>query len=144
MPVHDDGVPFERLPARGNLVHVMAELRVLALSERIDIDDGAEIVELVVDRDIGGFPDRSFGHFAIAEQHVRAVFGADPPRVQRRADRGADPLPERAGRDVDKGQAWRRMPFQIRVDAAQLQQLLAREQPCFSPGRVEDGRGVSL
>ena len=64
---------LERVPARGNLVHVVAELRVLALAEPVDVDDRAQVVELVMDRDIGGFPDRSFRHLAVAKQHVGAV-----------------------------------------------------------------------
>ena len=73
--------------------------------------------------DVGRFPDRAFGRLAVAEQHVGAVVGLDAARVQRDADRGADALAERAGRDVDERQPRRRMAFEIRVDLAQLQQL---------------------
>jgi hypothetical protein len=36
------------------------------------------------------------------------------------------------------------MPFEIRIDAAQLQQFLARKQAGFRPGGVKDRRGVPL
>ena len=36
------------------------------------------------------------------------------------------------------------MPFEIRFDRPQLQQLLAREQAGLGPGRVENRRGVPL
>ena len=88
------------------------------------------------------FPDRSFGGLAVAEQHVGPVVGADPPGVQRDADRRADALAERAGGDVHERQARRRMPFEIRLDRPELQQLVAREQPGFGPGGIENRRGV--
>ena len=63
-----------------------------------------------------GFPDRAFGRLAVAEQHVGAVVRLDAPRVQRDADAGAQPLPERAGGDVDPRQPRRRMAFEIGVE----------------------------
>ena len=62
---------------------------------------------------------------AVAEQHVGAVVGADAARVQRDADAGAQPLAERAGRDVDERQPRRRMSFEVRVEPPQRQQVLA-------------------
>ena len=86
-------------------------------AERVDVDDRAEVVELVSRRaTFGRFPHRSFGHLAVAEQHVGAVVGADAAGVQRGADRRADALPERPGRHVDERQPRRRVSFQIRIE----------------------------
>ncbi len=68
-------------------LHLMVELRRLALAEAVDVDHAAQVVELVVERDVGRFPDRSFRHLAVAEDDVGAVVGSDAPRVERRADR---------------------------------------------------------
>ena len=108
MAVHDQRVPAERVPARGNLVHLVLELRVPALAERVDVDDAAEVVELVIEGDVRRFPHRAFRHLAVAEEHVGPVVGSDPARVERRADGRADALAERARRDVDKRQPRRR------------------------------------
>ena len=123
---------------------VVAELGRLALAERVDVDDGAEVVQLVVRGRVGRFPDRAFGNLAVAEQDVGAIGRADAPRVQRDADGRADALAERAGGDVDEGQPRRRMPFEIRFELAQLHQLLAREEPGLGPGRIEDRRRMPL
>ena len=94
--------------------------------------------------DVGRFPDRAFGRLAVAEQHVGAVVGLDPARVERAADRGADALAERAGGDVDERQPRRRMTFEIGADLAQLQQLGAIERAGLGPRGVENRRGVPL
>ena len=144
MAVDDDRVPLERFPSRGDFVHVVAELRVLTLAERVDVDDRAQIIELVIHRDVGRFPHRSFGHFTVAKQHVGSVLGTDPTRVERSADRRADALAERASRDIDERQSRRRVAFEIRIDPAELQQLFARKQTGFGPRGVQNRRGVSF
>ena len=142
--IDDERVPAERVPARGNLVHLVLELRVAALAERVDVDDAAEVVELVIERDVRRFPHRAFGHLAVAEEHVGPVVGSDAARVERRAHRRANALAERAGRDVDKRQPRRRMAFEVGVDLPQVEQIRARKEPRVRPGRVEDRRRMPL
>ena len=125
-------------------LHVVAELCRHALSEPVDVDDPAQVIEFVIDGRVGRFPDRPFRHLAVAEEHIGAVVGTDPARVQRGADRGADALTERPGRDIDERQSRRRMPFEIRADLTKLQQLFAREQSRFRPRGIQNRRGVSL
>jgi len=93
-------VPAEGRPAVGDRLRVVAELGGLALAERVDVDDRAEVVEPMVQRGAGRFPDRALGHLPVAEQHVGAVVGTDAARVEGDADRGADPLAERSGGHV--------------------------------------------
>ena len=64
--------------------------------------------------DLRRLPDRPFGALTVAEQHVGAVVGSDPPRVQRDADARREPLAERSCGDVHEWQPRRRMPFEIR------------------------------
>jgi hypothetical protein len=87
---------------------------------------------------VGGFPHRALGNLAVAEQDVGAIRRADPPRVQRDADRRANALSKRARRHVDEGQPRRRVPFEIRFEGPQLHQLLAWEETGLGPGGVED------
>ena len=101
-------------------------------------------IELVERRAFGRFPDRSFSALAVAEEHVGAVVGADPARVERDADGGAEALAERAGGDIDKRQARRRVPFEVRRELAQLELLVAREEADRGPRRVEQWRRVTL
>jgi hypothetical protein len=68
------------------------ELRGAALAEAVDVDDRAQRVEAIGNRDFGGFPDRPFRRLAVAHQHVGAIVRLDPPRVQRNADAGAQSL----------------------------------------------------
>ena len=142
--VDHDGVPAERLPAALELPHVVLPHRRAALAERVDVGDAAQILELVQRRDIRRFPHGALGRLAVAQEHIGSVVGLDAARVQRRADRRADALTERAGGDVDERQPRRRMTFEIRPDLAQLHQLGAIEGAGFGPRRVQNRRRVPL
>ena len=142
--VDGDGVPAERAPAAGELVEVVLPHRRAALTETVHVGDGAEVIEAVLRGHCRRFPDRAFSRFTVAEQAVGAVVGADAAGVQRAADGGADALAKRPGGDVDKRQARRWVPFEIRVKVAHLQQLGAIEEAGLRPRRVENRRGVPL
>ena len=142
--IDDDGVPAERAPAVLELRHVVRPHRRPALTERVDVGHTAQIVETGRRGGVGRFPDRSFRRLTVAEQHVGAIRRPDAARVQRRPDRRTDALPERARRHVDERQARRRMPFEVGVDAAQLEQLAPVERAGLSPRGVENRRGVAL
>ena len=142
--VHDNRMPAERVPPRTVGVHVVAPLRRAALTEAVDVGDGAEVVERVPLCHLRRFPDRALCRLTVANEHIRAVVGADPPRVQRNADRGADPLAERARRDVDERQPRRRVAFKVGIDRAEIEQLVRRHVARFRPDGVEEWCGVSL
>jgi hypothetical protein len=91
--VDDDGVPAEGVPAALELRHVVIPHRRPALAEAVDVGDAAEAVEAIHRADIGRLPDRPFGRFAVAEQHVGAVVRGDAAGVERGADGGADAWP---------------------------------------------------
>src|SRR5262249_27845254 len=136
--VDDDRAPTERLPAALELAHVVLPHRRLALTEPIDVRDGAQAVELVARPGVRRLPYPSFRRFAVAEQDVGAVVRSDAAGVQRAADRRADALAERAGGDVDERQPRRRMAFEIRAELAQRQQLAAIERARRRPRGVKD------
>ncbi len=142
--VDDDGVPAEGAPAVGERLHVVPPHRRAALAERVDVGEAAEVVEVIMLRDVGRFPDGAFGRFAVAQQHVGAVLRLDPAGVQRDPDRGTDALSERAGGDVDERQPGRRMAFEVRPERAELQQFAAIEDAGLRPRRVQDRRRVPL
>ncbi len=135
----------KRDPAAGVGVHVVAERGRPALAERVDVDDARRGCQLVVARDVGRLPDRALGRLAVAEEHVGAVGRADAARVQRDADRRAQALAERAGRDVHERQARRGVPFEVRAElaAASAARSDRRRRPRPRPRRAAARRGPS-
>ena len=115
-----------------------------ALAKRVDVDDGAEVVELVEMRGGRRLPHRAFRRFAVAHQHVGAVGRSDAPRVERAADADAQSLAERAGGDVHERQARRGMALEVRREQAQVGELLARNEPGLGPHRIQQRRRVAL
>jgi hypothetical protein len=59
LAVDADHVPAERFPSRDERVRVVRELRRTALTEPVDVGNGAQVVELVERRHLRGFPDRT-------------------------------------------------------------------------------------
>ena len=125
-------------------LHIVLVHRRTALTEPIDVGDAADRIELVERSAFGRFPDRPFSRLAVAQEHVGAVVRPDAASVERNADGGAEPLAERPGRDIDKRQTRRRVPFEVRGEFAQLELLVAREEADRRPGRVQQRRGVAL
>ncbi len=123
----------------------MLQHRWIALTESIDVDDGAEIIQLVVAREFRGFPIRALDWFAVAHQHIGAmvklvhIFGA-----QRDADADRRALSQWSGGHVDKGEAGCGMPFQVWMQRPQFQQLFFGEEPGLGPGGIEEGSGMAL
>ena len=135
VPVDDDRVPAERVPAPLDLRHVVIELCRTALAQTVDVDDGAQVVELVELRDVRRFPHRTFSDLAVAEERIRPVVGLDAPRVQRDADGRTHPLSKGSRGDVHERESWRRMSFQIRVHPAQLRAVFHAERGPLRPTR---------
>jgi hypothetical protein len=142
--VDDERVPAERAPAACELLQIVVPHRRAALAETVHVGDAAQVVEAVDGRDVARFPHGTFCRLTVAEQHVRAIRRVDAPRVERGADGGTDALAERSGGHVDEGQARRRVPFEIRSDVAQLEQLFTRERAGFGPRRVQNRRRMSF
>ncbi|CAN7989506.1 unnamed protein product, partial [Ixodes hexagonus] len=140
-------------------VHLVLEGGGLALSQPVDVEDGHQIVEVVVARKRQRLPDGALRRLPIPNHAVHTVaarqfsadypVGASPGFVEVLADVGhaggaAQPLPERPGGHVNEVEAGRRVPFQVVVDLAQVEELLHGKEASLCPGGVEDRCGVAL
>ena len=144
VPIDFLGAPAEGLEAFFVGVEVVAQGGRLALAETVDIHDGDEVVQLMMAGQGSGFPDRAFGAFPIAEQDVCAVVQAVQAGAQGHADPDAEPLAERAGRYVHKGQARRRMPLEVGPELAELEEVLGGEKTGLGPGGVKQRGGMAF
>ena len=138
------GAPPERLESFLVNIQIVAESGCLALAETVHVHDGDKIVELVDAGERRGFPDRAFGDFTIAEQHVGSVIQLVQARTQRHAHAHAQALAERTGRHIHERQPGSGMSFKIAPDLAQLEQFLRREKAGLGPGRIQQRRRVTL
>ena len=77
-------------------------------------------------------------------EHVR-VLDAVEPQAERDPEAHREPLPERAGRDLDAGGPGHvRVALEVRVELAQAHQVLVREVAVARERRVLDRRRVPL
>src|SRR3989442_14534966 len=75
--VDDDGVPAERAPPSGELLHVVIPHGRATLPQSVDVGDAPPVIEVVRGADVARLPHGAFGGLAVAEQHVRAVVRVD-------------------------------------------------------------------
>ena len=103
MAVDNHGMPTETGPAGSIAFHIVFQHRGIALAESVDIDDGAEIIESVMARNVGRFPDRPFDGFSIPHQDVGSIAClVDAFGIQREADADREALAKGACRHVDE------------------------------------------
>ena len=93
------------------------------LAKPVDVGDTAQVVQRKVLAGSGRFPDGTFGRFSVTHQHVGTIVGTNAASVQGDTDRGADPLSQRAGGDVDEGKTRGRVPLEVAVQLAQPQHV---------------------
>ena len=139
---HPD-LPAETLEPPGKYSGVVTVRRVARLPERIDIDDGDQLVQCVQRGELGGLPDRSLRAFPVAEQTVDACIQTVEAIGQRHAIGHRQTLSQRAGGNLHPGIVRRGMPLQGAVDLPQRQRVLidgARLGQCGP----QNGRGMAL
>ena len=140
-----DRVPAERLGARRVRVEIPAHHRLAALAEPVDVDDRGEVVEAVVRCVLERLPHRALRHLAVAAQHPhpgRQLL--ELLRGERHADADREPLPERAGRDVDPGDERRRMALEHARVLAVVEEVLVGDDAGCAVDRVQERRRVAL
>ena len=134
MPIHHDGVKSERrrsLPVR---LHIVLQRSLLALPQPVDVEDGHQVVQLVVSGERHGLPDGALGALAVSDQAVGAVGGL----VEVFTDVGhaaghAEALAQTAGGHVDEVEAGGRVALQVVVDLTELQELLGGDKASLGP-----------
>jgi hypothetical protein len=114
------------------------------LAERVDVDDGDEVVERAMAGHLGRLPHGALRGLAVAEQHEHARVASREASAEGQPDPHAETLPQRARCHVHERQTRRRVPLQLALEVAKVGELLALQRPHFRPGRVQHGRGVPL
>ena len=145
VPVDRDRVPAERLRAAHVAVEVPADHGLAGLAEAVDVEDRAEVVELVVARVLERLPHRALGHLGVAAQGPDAVGQAiEPLAGERDADGDRQALAERPGRHVGGRDPRRRVPLQAAAELPERQQLGVVDDPRRLEHRVVERRRMSL
>lgn len=143
--VDDDRVEAEALDAFAIRVHVVLQQSRLRLAQTVDIEDGAQIVQIVVRGEIQRLPDRAFGALAVADDAVGSVRGFVVVLAHvRHAAGDGQPLAQGTGGHVHEIQSGRRVALQIAVHFTQLEQVAGREETGLGPRRVQYRSGVSF
>jgi hypothetical protein len=137
-------MPAECLPTRFVHVHAMLQHGGTALAQPVHVNNCTDIIDGIVGRQFGGFPDRTLGRLSVAHQNVNALVALFQARVEGDADADWQSLSQRSSGDVHIGQPGRGMTFEIGIELAQGQQMLARKQSGFRPRRIEDRSSVPL
>src|SRR5215203_3160972 len=89
----------------------------------------AQRFELVMPRDIGGFPHGALHRLSVPHEHVGAiVLFVDEFCVESESDTDGEALAQGSGGHVDKGQAGSGMPFKIRLQGTQFEKVFFGEE----------------
>ena len=133
-----DRVPAEGLGAGGVVLAVPAVHRLPGLAEAVHVEDGCEVVELVVGGVLEGLPHRALGHLGVAAEHpdpvgkfVQVLAG------ECYADAYRQSLAEGARCHVDPWYLGRRVALQAAVERAEGQELLVGDRARRLVHRVE-------
>ena len=130
-----DRVPAARFEPAREVREVPAVHRLAALPEAVDVDDRRQVVKFVKGSVLDRLPHRPFGHLAVAADHPDAKRQlVEPLARQRHPDPDRQPLPERAGRDVDPREHRRRMSLEAGAELPVRAELLFAEDA----GRAEE------
>ena len=128
-------VDLDRIPAEGPRAldidaRVPADHGLPALAQPVHVDDGGQIVELVVRRMLVRLPHRSLRHLAVAAEHPDArrkpveVLGGEPhPDADRQA------LAQRASRNVHPRDQRSRVSLEHAAELAVREQLVVGDRP---------------
>ena len=73
MPVNHQRLPPKACPPGAITLHVVLQHRGIALTESIDIDNGTEVIQPMMARDLSRFSYGSLDGFSIAHQDVGSM-----------------------------------------------------------------------
>ena len=150
MTIHLDRLPAEGLELRADVIETGYVTNVAVNLQVVVVDDGNEIVKMVVGGEHGRFPDLPLLDFAVAEQREDAALGAAVALlVNAHAERDArgnrEPLAKRSGRDLDTGKLLGiGVTLQTAVQLAQREQFVFGNIAELGERGVEHGRRMAL
>ena len=120
-------------------------LRLAVDLQTVDVDAGAQIVEVVLIGGHHGLPDLTLGDLAVAKNGVDTIILLCDLTGQRHADGDGDALAQRAGGHIDAGDVFHfHMAGHMAVDAAEHLEILDREEAAQRQHRVHGGGAVAL
>ena len=156
MAVDLDGMPPEGTGAGGVDGCIPTEVRRSPLAQAVHVQNGDDVVQLVMAGLVEGFPDGAFGQLAVTQQHPhieRQLVDVLAAEGHTDADRQA--LPEGAGGHIHPGQTARRpvifgalqrlrMTFEAAAELAQRHQLVVGNDARCLVHRIEQRAGMSF
>src|SRR5579864_1628448 len=137
--------PAEALKPRPEGLEAHDVLGVAVDREVVAVDDRDQRAELELARGHGRLPHLPLVKLAVAGQAVGAERAAVDPGAERHPHRHRQPVPERAGAEVDPGDlAHVRVVAERAVQAGVVVEQLPIEEPNVGEHGVEADRGVAL
>jgi hypothetical protein len=143
--INADSFPSERCESSGINFSFVLLHGGLGLTKGVDVDDGNEVVKVVVSSEVGSFPDRSFSALTITEQGVEFVldlvhiFGG----ISHTSGNGKT-LSEGSGGYVNELESGDGVTFKLTVDVTEGLEGFLGEETIVSPADVKDGSVVTL
>ena len=145
MAVHLAGLPAERGELGAHVAGVAHVGGVAINLQMVAVDDGHEVVQVLMGGPHGGLPDLALLALAVAEQAEHALGLARQFQAGGHASGDGQALAERAGGNLDaRAQVAVGMALQARAQLAQRLELLAREVAGVRERRVQRRRRMAL
>ena len=147
--VDDFGPRAERRRLRREMLPVLRRRDIVALAQRVAVEDGDHPAEALIGAEIHRFPDLSFARLAVADEAEDALRHAVDPRRAREPRRHRQALAQRPGRSVEERKAKHRIGMAVdrRPDLAQRHQVALRHRPALAVGLERDAeigaRGIN-
>ena len=113
--------------------------------QAVHVDDGAQVVQLILGSGHESLPNLALGDFAVAQDGVDAVIPVVELAAQSHTDSGGNALAQRAGGHIDTGNVVHfHVAGHMGVNAAELLQALHGEEAPQGQRGIQSGRAVAL
>ena len=122
------------------MLPVLRRRDIVALAQRVAVEDGDHPAEALIGAEIHRFPDLSFARLAVADDAEDALRHAVEPRRAPEPRRDRQALAQRSGRRVEERKAKRRIGMAVdrRPDLAERHQVALRHRPALAVGLERD------
>ena len=113
--------------------------------QAVDVHDGAEVIELILGSGHEGFPNLTFGHFAVAQDGIDAVILVLYLTGQSHADSNGDALTQRTGGHIDTVDMLHfHVTGHMAINAAEHLEFFDREEATQRENGIDSGRAMTL